>query len=262
DQDELGNSDPLTLINAPYQGNAGVYSYGGYVYDIIDEDSTLILTPTLDVLNDTAFAFQVEFMVDTIRPGKPIIMAGGSWRFLGVLFNSDATLWALQNGIFYETTSAPIQVEQWYTITVVHDKEGTGMTRYYLDDNLFYELEGQLEYPESDAELLNSHNGQGTAFRGNWRNLKVYGPAETTNTAWTEKEQLRVFPNPVSDILYLTDLEQVHYRLMNMEGRLIRSGLSTDGQLYMGDLPDGTYLLQVEGESGIPYRQLLYKCCR
>ena len=45
-----------------------------------------------------------------------------------------------------------------------------------------------------------------------------------------------------------------------------RRGYTTDGgwdgRWEGNDLPDGTYLLQVEGESGIPYRQLLYKCCR
>ena len=67
DIDATGNHDPIELMNAPFQGADGVYNFGGYFYDVIDMDSTLIGTPDLPALNENEFAIQIEVRFDELR---------------------------------------------------------------------------------------------------------------------------------------------------------------------------------------------------
>ena len=56
---------------------------------------------------------------------------------------------------------------------------------------------------------------------------------------WREDE-LAVFPNPVSDMLFLPSV--MPYELMDMTGRVIRKG--QESQIMMSDLEAGVYILR------------------
>ena len=59
-----------------------------------------------------------------------------------------------------------------------------------------------------------------------------------------------VYPNPVSDVLYLKNLsgEQVNYSIFNVLGQEVANG-SSCGTISVADLEKGVYFLQVEGEN-------------
>lgn len=71
--------------------------------------------------------------------------------------------------------------------------------------------------------------------------------------------QVRVFPNPVKDKIYLeaVNLELQAYRLYDGQGRLIKSGPITLPILKLGDLPRGIYWLQLQTDQGMVRKRLI-----
>ncbi|MBK7409235.1 MAG: T9SS type A sorting domain-containing protein [Saprospirales bacterium] len=263
-EDLTGNQDTIQLINAPFQGTDGVYSFGAYLNNALGEDSTLIHTPKMEVLNDTAFAFQVEFRLDTIRPGKPIVVAGDLWRYLGMHINSDTTIRAMHNSVLYVTTSVPLNIDQWYTATLIHYKAGNGQTEYYLDDQLIFEIEGQLDHPENDINISNTHFGQGSSYRGFWRNLKVYEAAETSGVSQLRgRESLAVYPNPfcASFVIKEAQFMGAPYTISDQIGRMVVTGIMDYNEVRLTGLPAGIYYMRLVSPEGRIYLQVLEKLC-
>lgn len=63
--------------------------------------------------------------------------------------------------------------------------------------------------------------------------------------------QFNVFPNPAqSHITVSGDFLPVHFQFFDSHGRVVKSIDSTDKTIYVGDLPDGIYLLQIKSSKG------------
>ena len=62
-------------------------------------------------------------------------------------------------------------------------------------------------------------------------------------------QSIEVYPNPVSDVLYMKNLqgETVEYSIFNVLGQEIASG-TTNGNISVAGLQNGVYFLQVKGE--------------
>jgi hypothetical protein len=65
----------------------------------------------------------------------------------------------------------------------------------------------------------------------------------------TTKQPLEVYPNPVSDVLYVKNLpcEKVEYSIFNLVGQKVTAG-SSSGTISVAGLEKGIYFLQVKGE--------------
>ena len=63
------------------------------------------------------------------------------------------------------------------------------------------------------------------------------------------QKPLEVYPNPVSDLLYLKNLpsETVDYAIFDVSGRMVTAGTS-NGTISVAGLEKGLYLLQIKGE--------------
>ena len=64
----------------------------------------------------------------------------------------------------------------------------------------------------------------------------------------TSQQPMAVYPNPVSDILYLKNLpcERVDYSIFNVLGQKVATG-STDGTVSVSALEKGLYFIQIKG---------------
>lgn len=65
----------------------------------------------------------------------------------------------------------------------------------------------------------------------------------------SSQQSIEVYPNPVSDVLYMKNLqgETVEYSIFNVLGQEIASG-TTNGNISVAGLQNGVYFLQVKGE--------------
>ncbi len=93
---ELGDA---ILINAPLS-NDGVESLGGYIHQASGPDSSLVQTPHIEALFDSAFAIQLEFNISGLDGRRPVFVCGDSWRYLGFGFDPDSTLFVIHDGFF------------------------------------------------------------------------------------------------------------------------------------------------------------------
>ncbi|MBO4328159.1 MAG: C10 family peptidase [Bacteroidales bacterium] len=74
------------------------------------------------------------------------------------------------------------------------------------------------------------------------------------------QQPLEVYPNPVSDVLYLKNLpgETVAYSIFNVLGQQVASG-TTSGTLSVADLEKGIYLLQTKVEERLETTKFVVK---
>ncbi len=65
----------------------------------------------------------------------------------------------------------------------------------------------------------------------------------------SSQQLVEVYPNPVSDVLYMKSLqgETVEYSIFNVLGQMVTSG-SSNGTISVADLEKGLYFLQIKGE--------------
>lgn len=57
-----------------------------------------------------------------------------------------------------------------------------------------------------------------------------------------------IYPNPVSDILYIRNAEAAQYSISDLSGRILKSGLYQNG-IVVSDLQKGTYLIHISGKN-------------
>lgn len=76
----------------------------------------------------------------------------------------------------------------------------------------------------------------------------------------TRQRPLEVYPNPVSDFLYIKDFpcETVDYAIFDVSGRMVSSG-TTNGSVSVAGLEKGLYLLQIKGEKQAATAKFLVK---
>jgi len=240
-----GSYGAAELVNAPFVDTCGVFSYGGYLFDTIDEDSSFVGTPQIGALNDAAFAVQVEFKVDSVEMrARPVIVVGDSWRYIGLFTQFDGTFAVLHNDALYQT-DAPVSIEagRWHTCTITYST-GNETARYYIDGALIFSRTDTLVRPDYDTRVTNTHGGFGWTFRGYWRNLKVYSSNTTTSIKDVRPlEEMDVSPNPSNGAITIN--MQFHKGkdhvlcIYDMQGRLVRSQQMNDGHVAMADLPPG-----------------------
>lgn len=74
----------------------------------------------------------------------------------------------------------------------------------------------------------------------------------------SRQQPLMVYPNPVSDVLYLKNLpcETVEYAIFDVSGRMVAAG-STQGTVSVVGLEKGVYVLQVKGEKLLKTAKIL-----
>lgn len=76
----------------------------------------------------------------------------------------------------------------------------------------------------------------------------------------SRQRSLEVYPNPVSDLLYLKELpsETVEYAIFDVSGRMVSAGTS-NGSISVAGLEKGLYVLQIKGEKQVSTAKFVVK---
>lgn len=88
-----------------------------------------------------------------------------------------------------------------------------------------------------------------TADNGNrvtFNNISIHGTQELSVSP-VERAQLRVFPNPFSDVVSVAGINgESTFEIFTLEGRRVKSGqIEASGQISLSELSTGLYLMQV-----------------
>ena len=251
------------------------HRYGGRNYNI-DDDWENLLFPPFPMLNELLDSVDAVFQRDEELPdmlAAAVVFACGtactqvySSQGSGT-FAVDQAFAAYQRFGFTECQLFREATDEMYA-TLISNLQAGYPAHLAVENNAGNSGHNVVVdgYRESDGKFHINFGWGG--YKDNWYNLpdpngfgygwtKIEGiivdiiPATTPSTLVEATSQpLEVFPNPVSDVLYLKNLsgEQVNYSIFNVLGQEVANGFSY-GTISVADLEKGVYFLQVEGEN-------------
>lgn len=78
-----------------------------------------------------------------------------------------------------------------------------------------------------------------------------YSMQQTLHIEDYDFELIKVYPNPAEDYLYFDNkIEEYHYTITNIIGQKLKEGYSNTSSLYIGDLLEQVYMLNITTQSG------------
>lgn len=122
---------------------------------------------------------------------------------------------------------------------------------YLIDEWTYIDLYSLGEIDGISFSLSSSDNGQ---FGMNTPAYFCIDDIKTTDgitsTKNIEKSELKIYPNPVSDVVYISnDQNWENYRILDLNGRIIKEGgVNADAGITVKTLPNGHYVISVWNE--------------
>jgi len=163
------------------------------------------------------------------------------------------------NITFEDSYSVTFGAEETYKELLV------GIICYYNGDNDIY-------IGESTMNNHSSYSAQWkfTSEGSEWRGISNYagGPAirlnygiendETGNTIVTELEEISLYPNPTTGVLYLEGVEGADVQISNMMGQVVESieNANEYNQVDMSSYANGTYFVKVVVDNKVTTRKI------
>jgi len=135
-------------------------------------------------------------------------------------------------------------------------------------DSCLYDAQKGLlaayDFEDADSTGIkdNSGNGNDATFFSFKASSIVDGAItckKTTNTiSNTKSVNLQVSPNPTSGFLSInTDLQLNKMKILDLQGKTVKSYNQTSNKVDVSDLPNGFYVLQVFGSSTLGFAKFL-----
>ncbi len=122
-----------------------------------------------------------------------------------------------------------------YTFTI-NDSENDGITTY----GGFYRIKN------STGNIISSGNNQFVSSQS--KQFKVTG-ALATNEVTKAKNTVGIYPNPVGDILNVTNVsDKTKYEIHNTVGQIIKTGVIEDQKIHVSELTKGVYFITFKNE--------------
>lgn len=104
-----------------------------------------------------------------------------------------------------------------------------------------------LPLPNKSATYYVAFEGKSNYARGlNLDNISVYD-ANNLSTKEAAKAEVKIYPNPVKDILNIQTSEKINsIQVYSLTGKLLKTFNNNDRQFNLSDLTKGVYLLRVK----------------
>lgn len=260
--DATGNHNDLQNANWNFS-RGGICSNGKYFYS--DTTGTLLESPNIDSLRIESFAFALEFLVDS-APGfrDPIIFMGNAWRSLGIYVNTDSTLNFAYNDHIGIKGNQKIKINQWQEVIITYNTV-TQIGCLFLD-SMKIATDTFILNHGNDWDFMNYNGGAGTAFRGYWRNLKIFNykfNVGLKNLEYDSKSMI-LYPNPSAGNVFIElDFElknENQLKIYSLEGKIIHQEKIKNKQdliLNLNHLKKGIYFLEFQNGTKKFVRKLI-----
>jgi hypothetical protein len=165
-EDITGMQEKIKLQHSP-SGEDGSYCSGVY-----NDQTTLnpdTKTAALSGFNYKNFTISVEFKVTDFRY-QWVFTLGVGGRLVGYLLKDDSTIFLTgSNHRNKKLTKGKYDLNKWFLATITYNN---GIAKIYLNNNIIGEDEIVFKY--FDNEFTTTNFGNGIAFKGNIRNIRVY----------------------------------------------------------------------------------------
>ncbi len=175
--DTTGNYAPMELMNTPFQDKS-IYCNG--IYPDGNPNACDAITPDISALDFKSFAVSAVFKIDTLSDRRPILVCGGLYVW-SIIFTeySDSTISLSQRGALFgaHTSGTRFSLGTWHEITFMYESTKS-MGWLYLDGTAIDSSNLPLDHG-NDKTFSITFGGEGMAFMGNLKDLKIYSAVET-----------------------------------------------------------------------------------
>ncbi len=174
--EETGTYGDATMFNPVFRDNA-LYSNGIYYGDDLNNGCE-VYTDNISGMNGKHFLVELEFKAEDFE--RPIIVLGNSVRVFMLYLEQSGKIRVdvlTNDHVKYFRSQETFQLNQWYKIEFGYDPADK---KVYLwkngdpDNEMTLPANVTPEFNYYEYELVNDHGGYGWAFKGYWKNLKVY----------------------------------------------------------------------------------------
>ena len=165
--DTTGQRGAMYLVNAPFQGG-GIYCNGNYSNCVVE-------TPVMPSAIFKAFTVRIKFKLEEIINRNPLLIGGGSYRWIGILLNRDSTLTLMYNNIYEVKAATHYTLRTWHEAMVNYDSVKAS-ANLYLDGvhiaSAVYAIEHSMNNP--DRQFLAYNPATATCYKGYMKDLRIY----------------------------------------------------------------------------------------
>lgn len=149
-----------------------------------------------------------------------------TWDVAGTTANGVNTanvdiLWSTDNGITWTTLLTATPNDGSEAITIPDTLTSSGRIMIKGSNHIFFDI--------------------------NNANISVKTSDDKSTDANSSSTEIKMYPNPVKDILTLTNTSNEEYKIYDMSGRLVSAGNLESGTVNVNKLTNGTYVIQVGG---------------
>jgi uncharacterized delta-60 repeat protein len=127
------------------------------------------------------------------------------------------------------------------------------LCRFNIDgsvDNTFDILTG---FDSPVTSIINDNNnkllisGGFSSYQGITTNriIRLFGPS-VLSTNNSEIDKIVIFPNPVQEKIYFSNLKNVEYEIYNMLGKLVLKGNNVENEINVNNITKGVYILKLK----------------
>ena len=133
-------------------------------------------------------------------------------------------------------------------IRLNNDATGTRDTNF-LSGNGF-DNDVKIIRLQQDGKIL--IGGYFTSYNGTTVNriIRLNGTSTLANEEF-EKNKINIYPNPVKEIIYLSNITGTEYEIFDILGKSITKGKINESQINVNSLSKGIYILKVKKEEKI-----------
>jgi hypothetical protein len=157
------------------------------------------------------------------------------------------------NGIRVDIPGVQIETGRWYALTLLYSGK-SATAEYWLDGQLIATRIGDLNRPDTDGNVSNTHFGAGQAFGGYLRNLLVLSDRSVVSDVRETKKTkgYAIHPNPASSYLQIESSEEIGpWVIINLQGRICDAGEILDhNRVDISALPNGVFFFSTTGADG------------
>ncbi len=172
--------------------------------------------------------------------------------------------------IFYQI-HANNSGDLFYVSAEVNDSNGVSLIPYFKDTiandvkgnqtlfkRSFYNINNQRFQTSGKVERVFSYGANNVIdeidyteidrFGEQHLRFELFGFNRISTNRYMPKTTFDMFPNPASDQIKINfeDQNDQWYKIIGMDGRLMQSGMTQNGLIYLDEIPSGVYVLHLE----------------
>ena len=211
--DDVVNNVTAYTVNATYSATNGVYSNGTYNGGN-SNGGVIILTENYSNFDENNFIITVEMKPEILN--QHLFSGGGMfghWLYLSTSSNGNLEA-EMRTGDgtvteYYTSTNPVFTVNTWQTLGIKYVKSENTIS-FYVNNNLVgtKTLSGNLFF-DGDHTLSNENGSAAFAYKGYYKNLKIYKNANASVSGFNDIFKVEVSPNPSKGIVSISNADKV-----------------------------------------------------